>query len=57
MMDAYIALMVMTFSLLVIFGGFFIWGLKTGQFHNPEETKYRIFRNEKNNRRGGGNDS
>ncbi len=56
-MDAYVGLMVLTFFLLVIFGGFFVWALKTGQFRNPEEPKYRILEQEKSSRKGGKNDS
>jgi cbb3-type cytochrome oxidase maturation protein len=33
----------LTLALLVIFVGFLIWGIKTGQFRNIEEPKYRIF--------------
>ena len=37
-----IALTVMTGSLLLIFLGLFIWGIKTGQFKNVEEAKYKM---------------
>ncbi len=56
-MDGFVALMVLTFVMMVIFGGFLAWGLKTRQFHNPEESKYHIFENEKPNQRGGKNAS
>ncbi len=42
--EATIALTAMTGSLLAVFLGLFIWGLKTGQFRNTEEAKYIVFR-------------
>ena len=39
-----IALTVMTGSLLLIFLGLFIWGIKTGQFKNVEEAKYNMLK-------------
>ena len=42
--EAAIAQTIVTASLLLIFGGLFIWGWKTGQFKNIEEIKYIIFR-------------
>lgn len=42
-MEGYeIALAIMTFAILVIFAGFFIWGIKSGQFKNVEEIKYKV---------------
>lgn len=41
--DATIALVVMSISLLAIFLGFLIWGIRSGQFKNSEEAKYQIF--------------
>jgi cbb3-type cytochrome oxidase maturation protein len=41
-----IALTVMSGSLLLIFLGLFIWGIKNGQFKNVEEPKYRMLENE-----------
>ncbi len=41
-MDMFIAQIVMTFSILAIMAGFLVWGLKTRQFHNIEDPKYRI---------------
>lgn len=42
-MDEYnLALLVMAFSLFLIFLGFLIWGIKTGQFKDIEEAKYRM---------------
>ena len=39
-----IALTVMTLVIFLVFLGFFIWGIKSGQFHNVEEAKYQVFR-------------
>lgn len=39
-----IALIVMTGSLFLIFLGLFVWGLKTGQFKNVEEPKYKMLK-------------
>ncbi len=44
-MDIYIAQIVMTFSILAVMTGFLAWGLKTRQFHNIEDPKYRIIEN------------
>lgn len=42
-MDEYnLAMLVVAFSLFLIFLGFFIWGIKTGQFRDIEEAKYRM---------------
>ena len=41
--EATIALTAMTGSLFLIFLGLFLWGLKTGQFKDVEEPKYKIF--------------
>jgi hypothetical protein len=43
--ESTIALTVMTGLLLISFVGFLIWGIRSGQFKNVEEAKYRIFRN------------
>jgi cbb3-type cytochrome oxidase maturation protein len=42
-MSASWAQLLLTLSLAVIFLGFLIWGIRTGQFRNIEEPKYRIF--------------
>lgn len=42
-MSATLAQALLTLSLLVIFVGFLIWGIKTGQFRDIEKPKYRIF--------------
>lgn len=42
-MDEYnLAMLVMAFSLFLIFLGFLIWGIKSGQFTDIEEAKYRM---------------
>ena len=33
---------IMTLLILVIFLGFLIWGIKSRQFHNIEDAKYRM---------------
>jgi cbb3-type cytochrome oxidase maturation protein len=43
MNEATIAQTIMTLLILLIFVGFFVWGIKSGQFHNVEEPKFRIF--------------
>jgi cbb3-type cytochrome oxidase maturation protein len=30
----------------LVFLGFLIWGIRSGQFHNVEEAKYQVFRDE-----------
>ena len=42
MNEATIAQTVMTLLILAVFLGFLIWGLKSGQFHNVEDAKYRM---------------
>ena len=44
MNGATIALTIMSFLILLSFLGFFIWGLKSGQFKNIEEAKYNMFK-------------
>ena len=44
MSEAAIAQTIVTASLLLIFGGLFIWGWKSGQFKDIEDIKYIIFR-------------
>ena len=39
---ATVAQTVMTLLILVIFLGFLIWGIKSRQFHNVEDAKYRM---------------
>jgi cbb3-type cytochrome oxidase maturation protein len=40
--EATVALTAMSLGLFAIFVGLFIWGLKSGQFKNIEEPKYRM---------------
>lgn len=42
MNEATIALTVMTFLIFVIILGFLIWGIKSGQFKDVEEAKYKM---------------
>ena len=46
MNEATIALTVMSGLILIIFLGFLIWGIKSGQFKNIEESKYRMLQND-----------
>jgi cbb3-type cytochrome oxidase maturation protein len=32
----------MTLLILIVFLGFLIWGIKSRQFHNIEDVKYRV---------------
>lgn len=54
-MDEYnLAMFVTALSLFLIFLGFLVWGIKTGQFKDIEEAKYRMLEipdgvSEKNN--------
>lgn len=41
-MSPTLAQALLTLALLVIFGGFLIWGIKSGQFRGIEEPKYRM---------------
>ncbi len=40
--EATIAQTAMSLLLLLIFLGFLVWGIRTGQFRNIEEPKYRM---------------
>jgi cbb3-type cytochrome oxidase maturation protein len=42
MEEATIALTLTSLSIFAVFTGLFIWGLKSGQFRNIEEPKYRM---------------
>ncbi len=48
-----IALTVMTGLLLISFLGFLVWGIRSGQFKNIEEAKYRMFRDKNNDKTPG----
>jgi cbb3-type cytochrome oxidase maturation protein len=37
-------LLAMSIAMFIIFVGFFIWGIRSGQFKNVEEPKYRMLR-------------
>jgi cbb3-type cytochrome oxidase maturation protein len=47
MNEATIAQTIMTLFILVIFIGFLVWSIKSRQFHNVEEPKYRMLEDEK----------
>lgn len=49
MSEAVFALTIMSLFIFFTFLGFFVWGLKTGQFRDIEEAKYRIFEFEPEN--------
>jgi nitrogen fixation-related uncharacterized protein len=42
--EATIALMIMSGLIFLIFLGFLIWGIVSGQFKNIEEAKYQLFK-------------
>ena len=54
MNEATIALTVMTLLIFLIFAGFLVWGIKSGQFKNIEEAKYQVFRKQKQDEVGPG---
>jgi nitrogen fixation-related uncharacterized protein len=39
-----IALTVMSGLIFIVFLGFLVWGIRSGQFKNVEEAKYQLFR-------------
>jgi cbb3-type cytochrome oxidase maturation protein len=43
-------LLAMSIAMFVIFVGFFIWGIKSGQFKNIEEPKYRMLRDNRDDK-------
>jgi nitrogen fixation-related uncharacterized protein len=45
--EATIAQTILTLAILFIFIGFLVWGIRSGQFKNVEEAKYRMLSNEK----------
>ena len=49
MNEATLAQTVMTLLILLVFLGFLIWGIKSRQFHNIEDAKYRIFNQNNDN--------
>jgi cbb3-type cytochrome oxidase maturation protein len=46
MNEATIAQTALTLLILVIFIGLLVWGIKSRQFHNVEDAKYRMLENE-----------
>jgi cbb3-type cytochrome oxidase maturation protein len=49
---ATIAQTVMTLLILLVFLGFLVWGIKSGQFHNVEDAKYRMLDGDSDNGEG-----
>lgn len=45
--EATIALIIMSGLIFLIFLGFLIWGIASGQFKGVEEAKYQIFKSDK----------
>jgi cbb3-type cytochrome oxidase subunit 3 len=45
--QATVAQTILTVWLFIVFLGFLIWGIRTGQFKNVEEAKYHMFRGKK----------
>ena len=46
MNEATIALIIMSVLIFLIFLGFLIWGIVSGQFKGVEEAKYQVFKSE-----------
>lgn len=46
MNEATVALIIMSVLIFLIFAGFLIWGLKSGQFKGVEEAKYQVFKSD-----------
>jgi nitrogen fixation-related uncharacterized protein len=42
MNEATVAQTILTLAILVIFIGLLVWGIKSKQFHNVEDAKYRM---------------
>jgi cbb3-type cytochrome oxidase maturation protein len=55
MNEATMALGAMSLGILAVFVGLLVWGLKSGQFKDTEQTKYQIFRRDRD--RGDGRTS
>lgn len=45
--EATIAITIMTAAIGIIFLGFLVWGVKSGQFRNVEEAKHQVFREQR----------
>ena len=52
MSTAGLAQLAVSVVLFLIFLGFLIWGIRTGQFRNVEEAKYRIFHDDEESKSG-----
>jgi nitrogen fixation-related uncharacterized protein len=50
--QATIAQTVLSAWLFIIFLGFLVWGIRSGQFKNVEEAKYNMFRSGKPTEKG-----
>jgi cbb3-type cytochrome oxidase maturation protein len=46
MNEATAALTIMTLAIMAIFAGLLVWGIKSRQFHNVEDAKYRMLDDE-----------
>jgi nitrogen fixation-related uncharacterized protein len=53
MNEATIAQTVMTLLILIIFIGFLVWGIRSKQFKNVEDAKYRMLEDEENGTQNG----
>lgn len=42
-MEGTVAQALMTFGILLVFGGFFVWAVRTRQFEDVEEANRRLF--------------
>jgi nitrogen fixation-related uncharacterized protein len=42
--EATIALGILSIAIMAVFLGFLIWGIKSKQFRNIEESKYQLFK-------------
>jgi nitrogen fixation-related uncharacterized protein len=49
--EATIAMTISTGAIGLIFLGFLIWALKSGQFRNVEEAKFQVFRKQKSSKK------
>jgi nitrogen fixation-related uncharacterized protein len=45
--EATIGLTIVTGVVGLVFLGFLVWGIRSGQFHNVEDAKYQVFRKQK----------
>ncbi len=46
MIEATVVTSILTLAFLLIIGGFLVWGIRSGQFHNIEESKYIPFKDD-----------